>query len=66
MSDRRIVHEVKFSRSVTVILAALVLGVILNALGPEQFGIREALAELNGGGYQTSPFYVQFTCHGCN
>ena len=48
MTERKVVHEIKFQRSTTVILAALVFGVILNAIGPE-LSIKSAMAELYGG-----------------
>ena len=39
MTERKVVHEIKFQRSTTVILAALVFGVILNAIGLAAIGL---------------------------
>ena len=46
MTERKVVHEIKFQRSTTVILAALVFGVILNAIGPELLAIAAEIARL--------------------
>ena len=48
MSEKKIVHEIKLPKSLTVILAVLAIGVCANAFGPA-LSIKPALAELYSG-----------------
>ena len=60
MKDNKVVYEIKLEKSVKVILGALALGMILNAVAPD-FPIKEALAA-----YTTLDGSLHITCMGCN
>ena len=47
--QKKIQHEIKLEKSVKVILGILAVGLLVNAFNPQDFGIKEALAELNNG-----------------
>ena len=47
--QKKIQHEIKLEKSVKVILGILAVGLLVNAFNPQDFGIKEALAELNSG-----------------
>ncbi len=57
MTQKRIVHEVKFETSTKLIVGVLAVGVFLHLVAPV-FDVRQALAELTGGGV-SEPFHVE-------
>ena len=63
--QKKIQHEIKLEKSVKVILGILAVGLLVNAFNPQDFGIKEALAELSGG-YSFEPFHMKLDCSGCN
>lgn len=64
MTKRVIEHEIKLEKSVKLILAVIAFGVFAHLFAPA-FSVKDALAELSGGGGAFSPFYVHLECVGC-
>ena len=65
MSERKVIHEVKFQKSVVIILGALAFGVCANVFVPA-FTIKDAVAELSYGDKLKIEHSGNIYCSGCN
>ena len=45
--NKKITHEIKLEKSVKIILSVLAIGILLNVFNPNDFGIKEAIAQLS-------------------
>ena len=45
--NKKVTHEIKLEKSVKLILGVLAIGILLNVFNPNDFGIKEAIAQLS-------------------
>lgn len=64
MTERKVVHEIKLSRSIKVLLWGFVIAIALNAV-PRGMLVEDAEAQVKRSGSSGSPIYI--VCkRGCN